>query len=352
MIDFETDDESLYDDEVEDSTALLPAKVFEFVVSRKAQGSRLDAHIVKQIPSLSRSLVQKSIEAGKVMVNGVAAKASYRIRAGDQVRVESPEPPHPAPLPEDIPLDVLYEDDYLALVNKPYNMVVHPAKGHWTGTLANALRFRFAHLSSCNGAYRPGIVHRLDRDTSGVILIAKEEQTHRELSAQFENRKIFKEYIAITAGVPDRDSDYIERRIGHHLHDRVKMIATDVEEGSKEACSFYEVVERFRGFSLTKISPRTGRTHQIRVHLASIHCPVLADKVYSGRDCLRLGDLVADLDPAQDEVLMSRQALHAHRLRFTHPRRKAVIEAEAPLPPDFQKTLAALRRHRSVPSSR
>jgi 23S rRNA pseudouridine1911/1915/1917 synthase len=325
---------------------VLPAKVYDFPVSRKASGSRLDAFIVSQLPDLSRSLIQKSIEAGKVTVNGQPAKASYKVRAGDQIHVESPEPPHPAPVPEDIPLDILYEDEWLALINKPANMVVHPAKGNWSGTLANALQFRFAHLSRINGDYRPGIVHRLDRDTSGVILVAKEEQTHRELSAQFEERRIFKEYIALTAGVPDRDSDYIERRIGHHPHDRVKMIATDDEEGTKEACSFYEVVERFRGYGLCKISPRTGRTHQIRVHLASIHCPVLADKVYSGRDCLRLSDLVSGLGPEADEVLMSRQALHAYRLRFTHPRSGRVIEAEAPLPPDFEKTLAALRHYR------
>jgi 23S rRNA pseudouridine1911/1915/1917 synthase len=345
MPEFEDDYEGELDNEDE---LVLPAKVFEFTVSRKAQGSRLDSHIVSQLPDLSRSLVQKSIAGAKVTVNGAPAKASYKVRPGDHIHVESPEPPHPAPLPEDIPLDVLYEDDFLAVINKPYAMVVHPAKGHWSGTLANALRFRFSHLSTINGAYRPGIVHRLDRDTSGVILVAKEEQTHRELSAQFERRKIFKEYIAITAGVPDRDSDYIERRIGHHPHDRVKMIATDVEEGTKEACSFYEVVERFRGFSLTRISPRTGRTHQIRVHLASIHCPVLADKVYSGRDCLRLSDLVSGLDLAADEVLMPRQALHAHRLRFSHPRYRRVIEAEAPLPADFQKTLEALRAHKGL----
>jgi 23S rRNA pseudouridine1911/1915/1917 synthase len=338
-------DPLLLDDE-EDAEELLPAKVFEFTVSRKAEGSRVDAHIVSQLPDLSRSLVQKSIEAGKVTVNGVPCKASYKIRAGDLIRVESPEPPHPAALPEDIPLDVLYEDDFLALINKPFDMVVHPAKGHWSGTLANALQFRFAHLSRINGDYRPGIVHRLDRDTSGVILVAKEEQTHRELSMQFEQRKITKEYVAITAGVPDRDSDYIERRIAHHPHDRVKMIVTDHEEAGKEACSFYEVLERFRGYSLCRISPRTGRTHQIRVHLASIHCPVLADKVYSGRDCLRLSDLVSGLDAARDTVLMPRQALHAQRLRFFHPRHKRVIEAEAPLPPDFETTLTALRQHR------
>jgi 23S rRNA pseudouridine1911/1915/1917 synthase len=350
MIDIE--DELEGELEAEGEELLLPAKVFEFNVSRKPQGTRLDQFIVSQMPDISRSVVQRSIETDKVTVNGVPAKASYKVRLGDHIHVESPDPPHPAPIPEDIPLDVLYEDEYLALINKPYNMVVHPAKGHWTGTLANALRFRFAHLSTINGAYRPGIVHRLDRDTSGVILVAKEEQTHRELSAQFEKRKIFKEYIALTAGVPDRDSDYIERRICHHPHDRIKMIVTDREEGSKEACSFYEVVERFRGFSLTKISPRTGRTHQIRVHLASIHCPVLADKVYSGRDSLRLSDLVAGLDPMLDDVLIHRQALHAHRLRFTHPRQKRVIEAEAPLPADFQKTLAALRQHSSHKSPR
>src|SRR5262249_19775096 len=158
--------------------------------------------------------------------------------------------------------------------------------------------------------YRPGIVHRLDRDTSGVILVAKEEQTHRELSAQFEQRKIVKEYIALTHGVPDRDSDYIERHIGPHPPSRGKMMANADEEASKAACSFYEVLERFRGYGLVKIAPRTGRTHQIRVHLASIHCPVLADKVYSGRDSLRLSDLVRGLEPDKDEVLLSRQGLH------------------------------------------
>jgi 23S rRNA pseudouridine1911/1915/1917 synthase len=345
-----SDDFDLEPDEfaAEDQDGLAPAKVFEFVISRKAQGSRLDAHTVVLLPDLSRSLVQKSIEAGKITVNGLPAKASYKVRAGDQVRVESPEPPHPAPLPEDIPLELLYEDEYLALINKPCDMVVHPAKGHWSGTLANALRFRFAHLSQINGAYRPGIVHRLDRDTSGVILVAKEEHTHRELSAQFEQRKIVKEYMALTAGAPDCDSDYIERRIGHHPHDRIKMIVSDDEGASKEACSFYEVMERFRGYALCKISPRTGRTHQIRVHLASIHCPVLADKVYSGRDSFHLSDLVPNLDPAADVVLIGRQALHAYRLRFYHPRLRRVIEAEAPLPPDFLKTLAALRVHRAA----
>src|SRR5207302_8810823 len=234
-------------------------------------------------------------DADQVTVNGGQTKASYKVRLGDLVRVVLPEPTHPLPVPEDIPLEVLYEDNSLALINKPPDMVVHPAKGNWSGTLVNALQFRFSQLSQVGGDYRPGIVHRLDRDTSGVILVAKEEFAHRDLSNQFEQRKIFKEYAAITAGVLDRDSDYIEKRIGHHPHDRVKMVATDEEEDGKAACSYYEVVERFRGFSFCRIQPRTGRTHQIRVHLASIGCPVLADKAYGGRDCLRLSDLAAGL---------------------------------------------------------
>lgn len=319
---------------------------FDLVVRHKTEGTRLDQYLVGQFPDLSRSVLQKLIEAGGVTVNGAPAKASYKVRWQDRVRVKPPEPTHPLPVPEDIPLDILYEDDYLAVVNKPFDMVVHPAKGHWSGTLVNALQYHFAHLSHANGDYRPGIVHRLDRDTSGAILVAKQESAHRDLSMQFERRKVFKEYAAITQGALDRDSDYIERRIGRHTHDRVKMMVTDDEEDSKEACSFYEVIERFRGHSFCRISPRTGRTHQIRVHLASIGCPVLADKVYSGRDCFRLSDLVAGLEPAQEEVLMPRQALHAFRLRFTHPHSRRVIEVEAPLPAEFVKTLEALRRYR------
>src|SRR5579875_84634 len=292
---------------------------------------RLDQYLAAAFTDFSRSVVQRVIDAGGVLVNGKPAKASYRVRSGDRIRIEKPEPTHPMPIAEDIPLDILYEDEYLAAINKPADMVVHPAKGHWSGTLVNALRFHFDQLS----------------DISGVILIAKEEQTHRDLSQLFEQRKIFKEYLALTAGVLDRDSDYIEGRIAHHPHDRVKMIVSDDEDDDgKEAVSYYEVIERFRGFSYCRIQPRTGRTHQIRVHLASIGCPVLADKVYSGRDRLYLSDLVPGLDSEHEELLLSRQALHAYRLRLRHPRRGTILDLEAPLPPEFQKTLAALRQYR------
>ncbi|GIW81278.1 MAG: pseudouridine synthase [Gemmatales bacterium] len=322
------------------------SRVVQLEVQLKGEGIRLDQYLASVLSDYSRSVIRKVIDAGGVQVNDGPAKASQKVRHGDRIRLLPPEPTHDSPQPENIPLDILFEDDCLAVINKPPDMVVHPAKGNWRGTLANALQFHFGHLSQLNGAYRPGIVHRLDRDTSGVILVAKDEATHRDLGNQFEYRKVFKEYVAITQGVLDRDSDYIERRIGHHPHDRVKMIATDDEEVGKEACSFYEVIERFRGFTFCRIQPRTGRTHQIRVHLASIGCPVLADEIYSGRDRLRLSDICPETPPDRDEILMARQALHAARLRFIHPKTRQVMSVEAPLPADFLRTLSVLREKR------
>jgi 23S rRNA pseudouridine1911/1915/1917 synthase len=321
----------------------------EHTARLKIDGTRLDQYLRAFFGEYSRSTVQRLIESGGVQVNGKPGKASYKVRHGDKILVRPPEPERPGPEPEDIPLDVLFEDEHLAVVNKPADMVVHPAKGHWTGTLVNALRHRFPQLSGLNGDYRAGIVHRLDRDTSGVILVAKQEQTHRDLSLLFEHRKVFKEYLAITAGILDRDRDYIEGRIAHHKLDRVKMvIADDEDDDAKDACTYYEVIERFRGFSFCRCQPRTGRTHQIRVHLASVGCPILADKMYSGRDKLRLSDVAKLEEGTADEVLLPRQALHAHRLRFRHPRGGTIVEAEAPLPAEFVRTLDVLRKHRPL----
>lgn len=314
----------------------------------KQEGIRLDMYLTQTFADFSRSAVQRAIEAGAVRVNGMPTKASYKVRGGDRLRIELPEPTHALPVAEDIPLQILYEDEFLALVNKPADMVVHPAKGHWSGTLVNAISFHFSQLSEANGAYRAGIVHRLDRDTSGVILIAKEERTHRELSAMFERRRVFKEYAALTTGVLDRDSDYIEGRIKHHPTDRIKMSVTEDEddEDAKDACSYYEVIERFRGFTFCRVQPRTGRTHQIRVHLASVGCPVLADKIYGGRDSVSLRELVPEAPLEEDRPLLLRQALHAWRLRFKHPRLDRWMEFEAPFPDDIRQTLEALRKYR------
>ncbi len=342
----EEDDLLLDEDEPELPPAAGLSRTIEFTARIKIEGIRLDQFLVSMFPDYSRSAIQRVIDAEGVHVNSRLAKSSYKVRHGDQLRVTPPAPTHDQPQPENIPLDILYEDDHMAVINKPHDMVVHPAKGNWSGTLVNALHFHFAHLSQLNGDYRAGIVHRLDRDTSGVILVAKEEQAHRDLSMQFELRKIYKEYVAITGGVLDRDSDYIEARIAHHPHDRIKMIVTSDETAGKDACSFYEVIERFRGFTFCRVTPRTGRTHQIRVHLASVGCPVLADKVYSGRDCLRLSELDPSVTPEADQFLLSRQALHARRIRFTHPVKRTLIDVEAPLPAEFVRTLEALRQYR------
>jgi 23S rRNA pseudouridine1911/1915/1917 synthase len=318
----------------------------EMRIQVKSEGMRLDHYVPIFFPDFSRSEIQRAITAGTVTINGHAVKPSYKVRNDDRLKIVLPEPTHDLPQPEDIPLDVLYEDEWLALVNKPWNMVVHPAKGNWSGTLVNALQFRFKdQLSLENGTYRAGIVHRLDKDTSGVILVAKDAVTHHDLAAQFEKRKVFKEYVAVVAGELDRDSDYIDGPMKQHPHDRLRMIVSR-DPDAKPANSYYEVLERFRGFTLVKVQPRTGRTHQIRVHLAHVGCPVLADKLYGGRDSFKLSVVVPGTPDDQDEVLLNRQALHALRLRFTHPKTGSFLEAEAPLPADMRRTLEALRVHR------
>jgi 23S rRNA pseudouridine1911/1915/1917 synthase len=340
------------DDELEPTPAEVPVprskEPVDLVVRIRHDTMRLDQYLHMHLADYSRSELQRAIEAGGVTVNEKPTKPSYKVRNDDRLRISMPAHTHDLPVPEDIPLDVLYQDEFLAVINKPANMVVHPAKGNWSGTLVNALQFLFhEHLSRENGANRPGIVHRLDKDTSGAILVAKDDLTHRECAMQFETRKVFKEYVALTVGELDRDSDYIEAAIRHHPHDREKMaIAAVGDPEGKHALSYYEVLERFRGHTLVKFQPRTGRTHQIRVHLLHVGCPVLADKQYSGRNQFLLSDLVPGTPKESDETLIARQALHAFRLRFQHPRTKDWIEVEAPLAPDIRRALEAIRIHR------
>ncbi len=344
------------DDELSLEADLLPppmpelrrgAEPIELIARVRQEGMRIDQYVHMYFQEFSRSDLQDGIRKGTITVNGKPTKPSYKVRNEDKLSIVLPEPTHPTPVAEDIPLDILYEDEYLALINKPWNMVVHPAKGNWSGTLVNALQYHFRNLSQINGSHRPGIVHRLDKDTSGVILIGKEEHTHRELAMQFEKRKVFKEYIALTGGTFNRDSDYIEAALKLHPHDRLRMIvSTDAD--AKESTSYYEVMEVFKGFALVKIQPKTGRTHQIRVHLSHIGCPVLADKLYGLRDSFKLSEVIPGTAKADEEVLLCRQGLHAFRLRFQHPRKGTWLEVEAPLPPDMRRTLDVLRTHRSV----
>jgi 23S rRNA pseudouridine1911/1915/1917 synthase len=330
----------------------------EFEVKQRTDGRRIDAYLASRFTDYSRSVIQRIIDAEAVHVNGRPVKASYKIRVGDLVRVWLPELHDHAPAPEEIPIDVIYEDEALTVVNKPPGMVTHPAKGNWKGTLVNALQFHYDSLSTLAGENRPGIIHRLDRDTSGLLVVMKDELAHRHLALQFERREVQKEYLALVYGVPQRDSDYIEKEIGFHPLSREKMAIRSPQDGGKHALTYYEVVERFRGYALVRCKPQTGRTHQIRVHLTHIGHPIVADKAYSGRDKLTLGDLLdaqspaarsGELDPSA--VLIDRQALHAHTLRFTHPVSGKEVHLTAPLPADMARTLDALRSYRAIPTA-
>ncbi|MEO8497422.1 MAG: RluA family pseudouridine synthase, partial [Planctomycetota bacterium] len=313
------------------------------IVDEAHADARLDAYLASQFPSYSRVKLRQVINAGGVQVDDKRTKASYRLRLGQTVSIALPEIVVEGPEPEDIPLDILYEDDHLIAVNKSPDMVVHPAKGHWSGTLTSALAFRFSQLSSVGGPTRPGIVHRLDRETSGVIVVAKTDQAHLGLAAQFEARTAEKEYTAIVIGSLDRDRDVIEQPIGMHPYHREKMAIRPDHPTSRDAKTFYEVVERFRGFALVKVLPKTGRTHQIRVHLAHAGAPVLCDRLYGGRSQITLGEITGDGEP---EVVLNRHALHARRLTLTHPITKAPLELVAPLYSDLANLLAVLRKHR------
>ena len=320
---------------------LSPPEAVELTVDAEHEGNRLDWYLARQFPNYSRVHLRKVINAAAVKVNGKRTKAAHHLRAGDKVLVELPDLPRAAPQPENIPLDILYEDQYLAIINKPAGMVVHPGKGNWSGTLTSALQFHFDELSTAGGAARPGIVHRLDRDTTGVMVIAKTDHSHMLLADQFEHRSVEKEYFAIVAGVPDRDRDVIDLPIGAHPHQREKMAIRRDHTTSRHAETFYEVIERFNGFASIKVLPKTGRTHQIRLHLASIGCPVLCDRLYGGRARITRGEL---LHAAPDDApVLERQALHARRLRFAHPETGAALEFIAPLPVDIEAVLEILK---------
>jgi 23S rRNA pseudouridine1911/1915/1917 synthase len=333
----------------------LSMQPLEILVDEPFEGCRLDVFLAQKFPAYSRVHLRKVINADAVQVNGRRAKAAHKLRVGERVSIVLPELPKKSPQPEDIPLEILYEDEWLAAINKPPGMVVHPAKGHWRGTLTSALQFHFDKLSGAGGPTRPGIVHRLDRDTSGVLVVAKTDQAHFALADQFEARSTEKEYLAITVGVPDRDRDIIDQPIGIHPYQREKMAIRRDHTTSRPAQTYYEVLERFAGFAAVKVLPKTGRTHQIRVHLAHLGCPVLCDKLYSGRDRITRGELTgrrsvqdrgesARLGDLQvDEVILARQALHAGRLALLHPATGELLEFVAPLTEDMRRVLDVLR---------
>lgn len=307
-----------------------------FTVPEADAGARLDAFLALRIEGWSRARVQRLIEDGDVLVNGRAAKASYKLRAADEIEAELTALPTTSFLPEDIPIDVVYEDDELIVVNKPAGVVVHPGAGAKTGTLANALAFHFQNLSTAGGVARPGIVHRLDKDTSGLLVAAKTEQAHGNLSDQFREREVFKSYVALVHGQLERDRGEIDEPIARDPRHRTRMA---IVRGGRSALSIYRARERFDRFTLVDVELKTGRTHQIRVHLAWIKHPVVGDETYgSGRD-----NTVADRVIRGQIGKLGRQFLHAEKLGFTHPKSGERLNFTAPLATELQKLLHAIR---------
>jgi len=307
---------------------------------------RLDKylHSRPEASGFSRVMLQTIIKEGAVKVNGKVVNKSFKLSPGDKIDLTLPELPSKEILPEDIPLNIIYEDDDIIVLNKQPSMIVHPARGNTHGTLVNALAFYSDKLSSGLGEFRPGIVHRLDKNTTGVMVVAKNDTTQWKIAKQFERRQTKKSYLAIVHGTPELTADRIDAPLGVHPRKREKYAIRP--EGGKEAITFYEVLESFCGFSLLKLTPKTGRTHQIRVHLSYIKHPIVADDMYGGK--LIYPWQLEETEAAVQEPIINRVALHAWTLEFKHPATSKMMKFEAPLPEDMQNLLDMLRKYRKV----
>ena len=323
-------------------TELSSTEPVDVTVEARAHGWRVDHYLARLFPNYSRAAFQRAITQDAVLVNGLSVKSGRRLRVNDRIRVLLPEEPDETLPPEDIPLDILYEDDSLVVINKAAGMIVHPGKGNYLGTLAGALQFHFDRLSDVAGKLRAGIVHRLDRDTTGVMVVAKDNQVHSRLSSQFERREVTKEYRAIVWGQINFDSDRIQTHLRVHRKHREKMEVCEPGGNSREAVTWYDVLERFPMATSVKLLPKTGRTHQLRVHMAHLGHSIVADSRYGGRSNITAADLTGDRGGSESSVIITRQALHAHRLCFCHPESGKPLEFEAPLPADMQATLDIL----------
>lgn len=298
----------------------------EIFVTEELAGDRIDKFISEQCEELSRSYIQKLLKSGEVYVGQKVVKPSYKVTEGDMIAFEVPEAVELEIVPEDIPLDIVYEDHDVILVNKPKGMVVHPAAGHYTGTLVNALMFHCKDdLSGINGVLRPGIVHRIDMDTTGILIVCKNDLAHTSIAEQLKEHSITRRYQAIVHGVLKDDEGTIDAPVGRHPQDRKKMCIN--HQNGKHAVTHYRVLNRFKNFTHIECRLETGRTHQIRVHMASLNHPLLGDSVYG---------------PAKCPYKLQGQTLHAGILGFVHPRTGEYMEFSAPLPEYFQKLLNIL----------
>ncbi|NIP99061.1 MAG: RluA family pseudouridine synthase [Nitrospinaceae bacterium] len=299
-------------------------ELFEYDIDPACGGKRLDVFLAEVQADISRSMIKKLVDAGHVSVNGASAKAHYKLKEGDEVTLSVPDPEPLEVRAEEIPLNIVYEDDCLIVIDKAPGMVVHPAPGHSGGTLVNALLHHCRDLAGIGGVERPGIVHRLDKDTSGLVVVAKTETCMQSLTTQFRERDIHKVYLAFAKGTFDRPTGVINTPIGRHKVHRKKMAAR--APGGREAETRYEVIQQLPGYAFVRLFPKTGRTHQLRVHLASLGHPILGDRLYGGT-----------LGPGLPNI--ARQALHAHQLRLTHPATGGELRLESQLPSDMRSLL-------------
>ena len=303
-------------------------ETLNFNITEENSNIRIDRYLAEQCPDLSRSYIQKLVKDGAVFVNNRQIKANYKVQPQDQVILTIPDMQVPDILPENIPLDILYEDQWLLIVNKPKDMVVHPSAGHMEGTLVNAVMAHCGeHLSGINGVLRPGIVHRIDKDTTGALLICKDDTVHRDLAEQLKVHSIKRRYRAIVQGNLKEDQGTVDAPVGRHPTDRKKM-AVNYKNG-KEAVTHYQVLERFGNATYIECRLETGRTHQIRVHMASLGHPLLGDTIYGS---------------SKNPYHLQGQALHAMILGFVHPITREYLEFQAPLPEYFIKLLDKLRK--------
>jgi 23S rRNA pseudouridine1911/1915/1917 synthase len=311
-------------------------------VTAEESGERLDAFLATRVEGWSRARLQRLIDDADVLVNGLTVKPSHKIRAGDEIEIELTASLEESFAPEDIPLEVVHEDNDLVVVNKPAGMVVHPAAGISSGTLANALAFHFRELSTAGGIARPGIVHRLDKGTSGLMVVAKNESAHENLANQFRAREVFKSYIALVHGQIEKRKGEIDQPIARDPRNRIRMA---VVRGGRPALSLYRRRESFNRFTLLDVELKTGRTHQIRVHLAAMKNPVVGDEVYGGgRD-----KTIADGEIRRSVSKLNRQFLHAAELRFIHPVTREKLQFKSALPPELESLLNLIRSR--TPSS-
>ncbi len=298
---------------------------FDYTVSAESVGERLDKYLSEKAEGVSRSRIKTICDEGGCTVNGKIVKAGYALREGDEVVMLLPDAKPLEAVAEDIPVNIVYEDDCMAVINKPQGMVVHPAAGNADGTLVNALLFRLKSLSTINGVIRPGIVHRLDKDTSGLLVIAKDDDAHKKLAAEIQKKDAKRYYIALLDGNLKQDDGVVIAPIGRSRTDRKKMA---IVEGGRYAETHYKVLERFGKYTLCEFELKTGRTHQIRVHAKSLGHPVVGDNTYGGSNAFRLNG----------------QLLHAYKLILTHPRTNETMCFEAPLPDYFEFVLDKLRK--------